>query len=302
MRKINSKFVIVFTLIFLTINSNAQDRNIIWAHGLGGDQTHWEHYENLFNNERQINSVNEQYTSGSGINTATVSLRVNINNNLNTSQENDSRNLGIGHSLGGVVLRNLDMTTSGTSNQRIGGLITIDSPNYGAPIVNSIQNGDVTSAAQNGCDKLSKGPVAQILPMPLNIIGNFFNDDICNAFINNDLIEPFGNNTTANNLLPNSAILSDINNFPSTMPRISIWGEENSPVHWRTLGSFMNYGDSDYALADHVNIARGIYNGFFIYNTSMAIVCAVGGFWNPFCWGMTGVYTYRAVQWKKGRN
>jgi len=41
------------------VNLMAQNRNIIWVHGLNGNETHWEHYKDIFNNEREINSVNE---------------------------------------------------------------------------------------------------------------------------------------------------------------------------------------------------------------------------------------------------
>ena len=287
-------------LIALCLKVNAQNRNVIWVHGLGGDETHWEHYEAIFNNERQINSVNERYPDDDGISYATYGVKNDINSKLNYSQQRDSRNLGIGHSMGGVVLRNLDKTSTSTSSKRIGGLITVDSPNYGAPIVNSIQDGSMLAASQNGADKLIKGPLSQALPIPLNIIGSFFSDDICNSFITDDLFSSYGSGTSANNLKPNSSVLNGINSYSSSLPQISISGQENSPVHWRVLGSFMDYGDSDYALASNVNTARGSYNGYYITNISLSIAATAAGFWNPVFFIVAANFAFNATQWKEG--
>jgi len=204
--------------------------------------------------------------------------------------------------MGGVVLRNLDNSIPTASSKRIGGLITVNSPNYGAPIVNSIQNGSVLSAAQNGLNKLLKGPNAQLLQIPFNIITNtFYSDDIANAFITEEFINSYISGNTANDLKPNSSCLNSINSYTSPIPQISIWGSENSPVHWRMLGSLMNYGEDDYAFAKFVNIGRGVYNGWFVYNTTMAGVYAGLSFFQPWVLIASANCVYKATQWNQGK-
>ncbi len=294
---------ILFVFVFIS-NLNAQQRNVIWVHGLGDDETCWAHYEQIFSNELNINSLRESYGTGNGITPAAYQVINSINSHYGYTQANNPNNLAIGHSMGGLMIRETDRVLNGSS-KKIGGYITVTTPNYGAPIANSLLDGSVTNAAQDACNKISDGPLSELLPLPWTIVTNLTTDVLCDSFIDNDLISSLqGSPTTNEDLKDGSPKIDAINNYNlninQNIPRISIWAEENSPVHWRMISSDLY--DNDQTFVNYVNLARAAYNGFYIYNTTMAIVTGVAGFWNPWLWGLTATYTYRATQWKKGRN
>ncbi len=295
------KITILISLVIFITSTHAQERNIIWVHGLNGSYSHWEHYKNIFDNERKINSVNRSYVTNSGIALATNDVYNDINTALSYTEQHNSKNMGIGHSLGGLILRNVDRIKSGNA-QRIGGFITVNSPNYGAPIIESIQNGNVEAAKENACYKLADGPISQLFSLPWEVT-NLTTSYICNLIETNDLIDDFGGSgSTSEDLLPNSTILSTINNYHSTLPRISIWGEETAPVHWKSLGTAIGYGDDDNELVNDMNLAREVYSIFYHTNMGLSIACGAAGFWFPPCWFQSAIAAYRATQWKKGRD
>ena len=198
------------------------------------------------------------------------------------------------------MIRDVDRNTvSGSKN--FGGYITVDSPNYGAPIANSYLDGSVENAAEDACNKLADGPSSELFNLPWGIVSNLATNALCNIFISNDLFQGYiGSTITANDLKEGSTTINQINAYSTSIPRISIWAEENSPVHWRMISSTLYNNDTKFV--NMVNSARGVYNGFYITNTSLAVVSGVFGFWNPASWGATALFSYRASQWKKGRN
>lgn len=300
MKKIINKqgfFLILLTSIFL--NSYAQ-RNVAWVHGLDGDASSWEHYNEIFDNERNINSLRTSYDTDNGIGNAGNEVKSSMNAVFGYNNTSNANNIGIGHSMGGLMIRNVDRV-SATSNKVFGGYITVTSPNYGAPISNSLLDGSVTAAAQDACNKIADGPLSQLFSLPWAIVSNLSTNVLCKKFVDNDLVQNLqGTPTTNSDLRVGSPTINAINNYDTSLPRISIWGEETSPVHWRMFGSAKD--NNDESLLGTVNTGRGVYQGFYVYNTSLAIVTGVFGFWNPFSWGLTALYGYRATQWKKGRN
>lgn len=299
MKNTIQKIALLITFTFSLLNVIAQDRNVAWIHGFNRNANSWKHYNQIFDKERNLNSLRTTYYTGNGITYSTNKVIRSMNTHYREGA-NNPRNLGIGHSMGGLMLRDADrITANGT--KKFGGYITVASPNYGAPITNSLLDGSVEKAAQNACNKLADGPLSQLLALPWGIISNLSTDVLCNVFIDNDLIQSFqGTPVTKKDLRVGSPTIDAINDYDTNLPRISIWAEENSPVHWRMISSQL-YGN-DTKFVNTVNRARGIYNGFYTYNTTLAVVSGVLGFFNPFAWGFTALYGYRATQWKKGRN
>lgn len=157
-------YKILFLAIFFIshINMNAQ-RNVIWVHGLGGNASSWEHYNDIFDNERDINSLRQTYDTGFGISNMANQVILSIDNYYAHKSHNPN-NLAIGHSMGGLAIRDADRITHNTGN-RFGGYITVTSPNYGAPISNSLTDGSVVCAAQNALSKITAGPISEnIMP------------------------------------------------------------------------------------------------------------------------------------------
>tara|TARA_B110000037_G_C17100740_1_gene497856 strand:- start:67 stop:1401 length:1335 start_codon:yes stop_codon:yes gene_type:complete len=310
MKNSKYKIILLITFFFCAFNVTAQ-RNVNWVHGLDGNASSWEHYNQIFDAERteftNASSLRATYPTDNGIDSSANSVINSMNTYYGTTgadQAHNSRNLGIGHSMGGLMIRDVDRL-NGSGNKNFGGYITVTSPNYGAPISNSIIDGSVESAAENACNKLADGPLAQLFSLPWGIVSNLATNVLCDKFIDNDLIQNLqGTPVTNADLRVGSPTINAINNYTdntnSNIPRISIWAEENSPVHWRMFSSAVS--NNDMTLVNTVNSARGVYNGFHIYNTSLGIASVVGGFWNPLLWGSSGLYFYRASQWRKGRN
>ncbi|MCK4664107.1 MAG: hypothetical protein KAT68_14665 [Bacteroidales bacterium] len=289
------KHIVFLIFLFISITKlSAQDRNVVWVHGFGDDKSSWEHYEAIFTQERQINSLRETYNTYKGIDYAAYKVINSVN--VLGSDATNPRNIAVGHSMGGLMIRDVDRLT-GTS-KRFGGLITVATPNYGAPIANSLIAGSVVNAAANACNKLGAGPIAQLFSLPWNIIGNNISTNyICKLFIENNFIQDLQNtSTTKNDLRVGSSTINKINSHNTTIPRISIWAQENSPVHWRMLSSERSEGANDTELISTVNNVRGVYNFYYTYNITRSINTS---WWNPL---LSAMYLYRANRWKKGRD
>ena len=299
MKKTIQKIALSITFTFSLLNVIAQDRNVAWIHGLNSNANSWKHYNQIFDKERNLNSLRTTYNTDNGITYSTNKVIGSMDTHYKKGA-NNPRNLGIGHSMGGLMLRDADRITA-NETKKFGGYITVSSPNYGAPIANSLLNGSVQNAAENACNKLTDGPLSQLIPVPFNFLSDLSTDVLCNIFIDNDLIQSFqGSPVTNKDLRVGSPTIDAINDYDTNLPRISIWAEENSPVHWRMFSSQMFGNDRD--LVKIAKSVRAVYDGFYIYNKSKAVVSGVFGFFNPYVWGFTALYGYRATQWKKGRN
>lgn len=301
---------ILISLIIITLvklgEVSAQDKNVYWLHGLNDNSSAWQHYSSIFSNERRINSVRPGYNSGQGVTDGTATI-----NNLVPSNPS---NIGIGHSMGGIVLRNLERTQS-SSSRKINGLITVASPNIGAGIANSFNDNSLLLASQKACNDLTSGPVAELFTLPwttvtmniISLIGSSLTTKVlCELFITNDLLEPFAGSPTAReDLRQGSPLLQQINSRISAIPQIAMIAEENSPVHWRLLGSIATRNrpiQNDLFLANAVDQTREIYDGFYNTRKSGAIVNGILAFLSPSFLASAILNGTKATQWKKGRD
>lgn len=319
---------LVFWLLIMVISSNhleAQDRNVVWVHGWGEAQDIWAFYDELFSTERQMNgsrtNTDINYIDNSGIPFAANNARNLINNSANTGifQTNaivgadPTRNMGIGHSLGGVVLRQIDRNENGSTpaNKTINGIITVGSPNYGAGMADAVANGNLQSVLTDGCSRLAAGPYSSPAA-PIAVILGWNRENLCDFFWDelNGIIPNAGSPTLQDLRLTGDFMSNQntgLNQFQSSLPRISIWGNENSPTHWRLLSSYvtmdaLGVANSDVLIPAVAHQFRGFYNHHFIMNTSFAIASAGLGFLNPWAFVAVPYFAYRAVQWKKGRD
>jgi len=297
--------ILLFCLgFFLSLSSNGQNKNTYWLHGLGDDESAWQHYASIFEAERRMNSSRPRYFSSTGVISSTNTISGLILSN--------PQNIGIGHSMGGTVLRNLDRV-SPSSSRKINGLITLGSPNSGAGIANSFDDNSLNSASQNACNDLSAGPLTELFGIPWNVanlsfssaIGaNLSTNKICELLITNDLLSQYAGSAQARaDLKMGSPFLSQIDNYSSSIPRLSMIAQENSPVHWRLLSSTITRNSnnpSDQLLPDAITGVEVIYNGFFVAKTAGTIVNAILGFINPVLFVKAAINANKAVQWKKG--
>ena len=297
------KIIYIFTIVFCAQLVQAQQRNVAWVHGLGETESDWQHYEQIFTQERNINSMRRSHITGSGLNVASIDLESKMRTHYGNTEAYNSQNIGIGHSMGGLMIRNTDRRHPAQGDKYFGGYITVSTPNYGAGIANSVLNGNVAAASADACSKLTAGPTASLLGSVISLIANVTNNDVCDLFLNNEITSQLNyyTGTSTQDLKRGSVVIDSINNYTNNLnhniPRISIWGEENSPVHWRLLTTVGNFDAVQAATT-----GRNIYQFFHIFNKVRGYACAIGGFWNPGCWVQSAVYFYKASQWKKGRD
>ncbi len=288
------KITQIVVLMALTITTTlAQQKGISWVHGLKSTRDFWQPYKNLFEAERsQINkagSNNDLYMTNLG-----VQIMADVV---------PSNNIGIGHSMGGLAVRQASRR-SGTPFQ---GLITCGSPLRGAKIMNSFKDGTVDNAIGAAVTAVLRGPIAQfggigsyviagtaanaLIPLWHNVFGtNFINYNAS-----------YGT-STVNDLAEGSPHMNSINNDPNTKPtRAYIWGNENSPVHWRLISSYMRGSDKpwlpneDLACVNIVNSFSDAYFAFFVLNAGNAVANAI--YLNL---GATAYFTWVAFEWKAG--
>ena len=284
--------LILFVMPKLTAFS--QNRNVVWVHGLGGDGTAWQHYATIFENERKIVSTRPTYTTTSGLSPAATQL-------MNSWTNTTSTNIGIGHSMGGVVIREVDRITN-SNEKRFGGFITIASPNYGAPISANVLNGNANSVIATAMDKLGAGPLSEFfiqIGLPWTIISGWTTTQVTNLILNN---VAFMSSATNNSLKEGSTPMTTLNNFNSTAYKISIIAEETTPVHWRMAGSMFygaNSGNTpgDEKMVQVANEIRGVYNSR--YNSHKAYDKELNWILDPVG---TALHVFLANEWKKGRD
>lgn len=289
---------------FLSRSSNAQNKNTFWLHGLGDDEKAWQHYAAIFEAERRMSSNRLKYPSDAGV----VSSTSTISNHIAPNPQN----IGIGHSMGGVVLRNLDRVSS-PSFRRINGLITVASPNTGAGIANSFDDQSLLRASQKACTEISAGPTSELFGLPWKMIelkfasslgASLTSKALCELFVTNDLLENYAGSAAARaDLKMGSPLLGQINSYSSSIPRLTMIAEENRPVHWRMLSSTLtrnNSSPSDQLLPDVITGVEVIYNGFFVARTTGAVANTILGFINPVLFAKAALDTYKATKWKKG--
>ena len=292
------------------------DRNIIWVHGLKGSQASWAHYDNVFEAERKINTVRGTHDTDHGLDDAANGATSWVNTTLAGGAHN-STNMAIGHSMGGLIIREMDRTTTG-SNKQFGGFITVDTPNKGAYIANSILNGTAANAISSTCNSLLAGPNAS------GWTGSLFNDispsDYCDL-MGASFPSSFITTATAQSIAEGSSDINTLASYNSSLPRIAIWGQENSPVHWRMVSSMIreNPNLTDNATLNNVlaaisqgndswfitvaNVSKGIYNTMRIFYTVQGNFCSTWPMtWVPGCASAASSKYYKAAQWNKGKN
>jgi len=293
-----ARIFLMFLMFALPITVFSQNRNVIWVHGLDGDHTSWEYYANIFTAERKINSTRQHYP-GTTVNLATAAnqLRPSVPGNAST-------NMGIGHSMGGVMIREVDRMPEANNSaapKKFGGYITVASPNYGAPVSDNILKNNVHSAAATALDRLTCGPLAQspVFTLPWTIVSGWHTTKVANLFLEG---VGFLSQTTNQDLKEGSQPMNYLNENPSYVPvnnRIAIIAEETNPVHWRMIssklfkeGSSSTPGD-DFLPATMI-IVRAAYNQKFLEHTASAVI-------NPF-FPFFGYHANAAAQWKKGQD
>ncbi len=309
------KIFFLFTLLTTSALVAAQqnDRLVIWAHGQGGhansnanSEETWQVYDDIFSQERRMVSLRNNWQERNGLG----NYGSEIGNDLPppTSLNPEDLPLGIGHSNGGLALRSLDQQLPG-GNRQLGGVVTVGTPHRGGAVINSIQSGSMASAIARGCRALSAGPsthVGQSLPIPGNIVvQGITTAALCNAL--SSVIDEFGlegsvESLSAQQAAVGSNFIAALNQGTQNSNIISVWGNEESPVHWRLVSSLESDNEDDQRYQHIANIVRGLYIGASAYYGVSASINVIGGIlsMNPFSIIKGGYNVYQSVQYSRG--
>jgi pimeloyl-ACP methyl ester carboxylesterase len=235
----NIKFIYgILALCWLPLSMDAQpgitqNRRVNFLHGLNGSNGSWNPFATFLRDQdnRRMNITNPSFTSDGGL--GAIASDASGQSVLNPDA------IAICHSMGGVIARRIDRAAT-SPNQTFGGIITVGSPMDGAPVANSVVNGDAGRAIGDAFYAISRGPLASL--GFANFTVQFFGNSVGAFFLPEWLdrtIGPsaFGNDAaTLNDLkVGGSGIESDKNANPTNTPKISIWGNEDSPTHWNII-------------------------------------------------------------------
>lgn len=293
--------------LVISVNVHTQnDRNVMYVHGWGEDDTTWDIYDSLFDLERQHDGRSPEFIDNSGGAMFANGVSAGVNNNFPGTTGPNTLNIGIGHSFGGLAVREVDRRVGTGGPQRFGAFITVGSPNNGAQIINSIRAGDVTDAMDDACEQLSAGPLVE--PIPFVYVqaasGVVTNDVLCRLMSDLYLDGVFQDEVdgpSGDDMEVGSDFITALNNTPPNVPSISIWGNENSPVHWRLVSSMATGNDTDDRYVKVANTMETIYAVYFYYHSAQAVVGGVFGIFFPPTWVVAIYHGYQATQWNKGR-
>lgn len=277
-----SLIFITITLVSIWSLNICGQNNIHFIHGLGSDLNEWSGLSNeITSNCVNATTFNYQYSSNNSI----AGIRNNINTSIaaNNSGGNFVNSIGIGHSLGGIILEEMQ----GLGN--ISSYITVGSPHQGADIANSLINGRVENYISSGCKEVFEDVIVALTVSSspyhyfvLNFIdgdGSDFKLSLCESLIENvmsDLANP--NWQTTNDLQTGT-----LNPSNATIPSIGIWSVEESPIHWRFFQTAIEENTSfNINLPNIVNKTRGIYETAEDVSFSGGIFYVITSLFNPF--------------------
>ena len=240
---------IIYILLSLTFTTAiAQDRNTFWAHGLGDDKDFWNQQRTNANRDYRISTTANNYDTDEGVQGYADRLRG------GSSTIRGNQTIAIGHSLGGVAIREANRDDNGL----YGGMITLGSPLDGARIANEARSGGAKRFVEQSIAILSKGPNASEQRSAwqkfTDTVGDLLSwngkriasgairtfgskrilealDDMSSRF-EREMLKSFDpDNVTVHDLSENSEYMREVRDFRSPQPKIIAWGSEDSPVH-----------------------------------------------------------------------
>ena len=303
MKNTTRQWLIAFVCLFYFVPLSIAQKNLVMVHGLGGGVKSLGGYGAKFQNERQIGqAANFEHNSANGIPAAASDAR---DKTIGKSPGHiRSADIGIGHSMGGLTVREMDrQAIQGNQEKMFGGFIVLGSPNQGSKLVQSFNNGAVNNFLSDACKEVIADPllaIANILTLGTSANGfvgllQAFDTQICNfaakLLASGDAFAAF-QTPSINDFGENAPFLNGsngINSFTSTTHKVSFLGNEFGPVHWRLFGAnFFTPNDgltlhepgADQQLVNIMNDVENVELVAGILFSSIAIAAIFSGAWN----------------------
>ncbi|MCA9974086.1 MAG: hypothetical protein KC425_27930, partial [Anaerolineales bacterium] len=307
----NLLYLMLITGFFAPLYLFAQTRDIVMLHDFGSGNNGWDAYEFLFESERDIHAHRFLYNNQDGVANAATDAHTNM---ITNSVPQSQNNIGIGHSTGGTVFRKLDEQGM---DEHFGGIITACTGHHGLQFANAYTNGEVEDFFDEGCHQVLTQPVFTMVSLlgpsfsvftPIiqslggNLVCSFAYQSLQNEM--SDFLSP----NTIGDMSVGSTELANINSFPSTKHIVTLWGNEQSPVHWRFLSSLQPanrpvninpvpslYIDRDVQFVNTMNTLHGVETTMGIISHSYGLLHLL--FWNFY---QAGNWFYIRDQWMQG--
>ena len=312
------KLIILVSLITYFSVELIQANNYVWLHGLNDNSGCWTIYDQTFTpgiGTRVWYSSNNSIPGiASGI-WGNSTFNYDTNNYENLSSK--SNVILIGHSLGGLVAREIEAKHTGN----IKGIITIGTPHQGAPIENGLANGGVKQLAGKVYDKL----MASISSSLGCLTGGIFsfqvgNDTWLGAQALADLYKvpaidllmgslpiPNGSQPSEKDMQVGSAYL---NNSPKVnvpilcfaaeegrwaLARMAYCGENKAKLQTDpTINANGTYDQNGYDIQQIAVDGCYIFSGI---HAAITINCAAAGFCDPYLWYIGGLNAIASYNW-----
>ena len=142
------KFILLFILSSCA-TLFAQDRKVLWAHGLGNNIHFWDQQRTNAQRNYRIRSSGSTHPTNEGVQKYADRLREDLN------PIKGDRTIGVGHSLGAVALRQANKD----DNSLFGGIIAVGAPLDGARLANAVISGEADRFVRQSVDNLKRGPI-----------------------------------------------------------------------------------------------------------------------------------------------
>ncbi len=276
----NISIVIIFSFIIFKVH--AQDRQIYFVHGLGGDNSSWSKPKSAVEGTtltpqpngfpaRKAKTDLVDYIEND-LETAGQTLAENIAIIANTNNANVANSFIIAHSQGGLVSKTTELRyNKNMATRKINGIVTFGTPHKGALLINNVKNqadgssSNVSKFLNDGCASIIQGPISAGL---YNTAGNFsfllqnkaqdVENSICNL-LGNTVLPQFAfkefNKPITQGYAIGSPVLDALDDPTYLNPnthKVAFYGEENDPVLWRTVYNILTKKpqDFDYFTAD----------------------------------------------------
>lgn len=221
-RYIMKNFMLVLVLLAgFSVAGFSQSNTVSFIHGLGDNYTIWNNMAGQLSSEFVFYRDNVSYNSANAVSSTASSVYI------------PSGTVTLAHSLGGLVARE-HLRQKGTG--KMNALITVGTPNLGAPAAVNVQNGNLANVIAGWVEDVAAGPIASFGSVygrdfgraVLSEIG--YIDQLTGPYINARLQTAYGQKASVSDMRPGSSFLNTLNASPNnTLPtaRYAIFGNES---------------------------------------------------------------------------
>lgn len=259
----------------MTLNLNAQSKNVKFTHGINGDENTWSMMKGIISQTYPTHNYDfAGYTEGGGIMQTMGTYSINYDS---------ESSIVIAHSMGGLVAR--EYIRQNYSTSKIDALITVGTPHNGAKIAGVLNTnpGEIYGLVFDWADKMALGPMVLgdaifdfnpetswarglISSIGGTLLTGFEIIEMILPYIDNAVINRFIDSDNLYDMDPNSGstFLGTLNsNFTGTVPVVhyAIYGTENWNTHWRLIATTY---DSPSMLQSFENLTILYYNVYDI--------------------------------------